>query len=121
MQHLNSPSPHFSPHASPLIHSTGEVTAKRLLSEVDAAEVVRVVGTNVTGSLLGCQQAIRLMQAQPAAAGGEPVHHIFNFGFSKWGAKVGRLGWAQRGHALADALVDRPPATPNPTISSLPL
>ena len=35
------------------------------------------------------QQAVRLMRQQPAA--GEPAYHIFNCGFSKWGAKVG--GW----------------------------
>lgn len=35
------------------------------------------------------QQAVRLMRQQPAAA--EPAYHIFNCGFSKWGAKVG--GW----------------------------
>lgn len=35
------------------INNAGEVTAKRLLADVEAAEVVRVVGTNVLGSLLG--------------------------------------------------------------------
>lgn len=35
------------------INNAGEVTAKRLLADVEATEVVRVVGTNVLGSLLG--------------------------------------------------------------------
>lgn len=35
------------------INNAGEVTAKRLLADVEAGEVVRVVGTNVIGSLLG--------------------------------------------------------------------
>lgn len=65
----------------------GEVTAKRLLADVEADEVVRVVGSNVVGSLLGTQQAIRLMREQPAAE--QPAYHIFNFGFSAFGAKVG--------------------------------
>lgn len=59
-----------------------------------------MVGTNVTGSLLGCQQALRLMRAQPAGEAGQPCYHIFNFGFSKWGAKVcacGRVGWGAGG------------------------
>ncbi|PRW58142.1 hypothetical protein C2E21_2861 [Chlorella sorokiniana] len=68
------------------INNAGELTAKRLLADVEASEVVRVVGTNVLGSLLGSQQAVRLMRQQPAAA--EPVYHIFNYGFSKWGAKL---------------------------------
>ncbi|KAI7836103.1 hypothetical protein COHA_010005 [Chlorella ohadii] len=68
------------------INNAGEVTAKRLLADVEAGEVVRVVGTNVIGSLLGSQQAVRLMRQQPAAA--EPAYHIFNCGFSKWGAKL---------------------------------
>lgn len=84
----------------PLVHPVaclpaGEVTAKRpLLTEVDPSEIVRVVGTNVTGSLLGCQQAVRLMAAQPAAAGGGPQYHVFVCGFSKWGAKVRLPRWA---------------------------
>ena len=36
------------------INNAGEVTAKRLLADVEASEVARVVGTNVLGSLLGC-------------------------------------------------------------------
>ena len=33
-----------------------------------------------------CREAIRIMRSQPAAA--KPVYHIFNMGFSSWGAKV---------------------------------
>lgn len=68
------------------INNAGEVTAKRLLADVEAGEVVRVVGTNVIGSLLGSQQAVRLMRQQPATD--QPAYHIFNCGFSKWGAKL---------------------------------
>jgi NAD(P)-dependent dehydrogenase (short-subunit alcohol dehydrogenase family) len=68
------------------INNAGEVTAKRLLADVEAEEVARVVGTNVAGSLLGTQQAIRLMRRQPAAE--QPVYHVFNLGFSRYGAKV---------------------------------
>lgn len=73
----------------PAAPGAGEVTAKRLLADVAAEEVVRVVGTNVVGSLLGCRQAVALMREQPGAGGPEPRYHIYNFGFSPWGAKVG--------------------------------
>ena len=43
----------YSVFAPRRINNAGEVTAKRLLADVDANEVVRVVGTNVLGSLLG--------------------------------------------------------------------
>ena len=54
-----------------------------------------MVGTNVLGSLLGSQAALRLMLRQPVAAGPSgagPSYHIFNTGFSRWGAKVGWHG-----------------------------
>lgn len=35
--------------------AAGEVTANTLLADVEAEEIVRVVGSNVTGSLLGCR------------------------------------------------------------------
>ncbi|PSC75726.1 short-chain dehydrogenase [Micractinium conductrix] len=47
------------------INNAGEVTAKRLLVDVPPEEVVQVVGTNVLGSLLGSQAALRLMLRQP--------------------------------------------------------
>lgn len=39
-------------------------------------------GTNVTGSMLCCREAIRLMKSQPESA--VPVYHIYNCGFSSW-------------------------------------
>lgn len=45
------------------------------------------------------QQAVRLMRQQPAAA--EPAYHIFNCGFSKWGAKVGEAACSQARTELA--------------------
>lgn len=74
------------------LNNSGEVTAKRLLDEVDPHEIVRVVGSNVVGSLLGCRQAVALMRRQLAPTGATqgPRYHIFNFGFSPWGAKFTR-------------------------------
>ncbi|KAL4430704.1 hypothetical protein ABPG75_005960 [Micractinium tetrahymenae] len=69
------------------LNNAGEVTAKRLLADVAAEEVVRVVGTNVVGSLLGCRQAVALMRQQPGADSAVPRYHVFNCGSSAWGAK----------------------------------
>uniref|UniRef100_A0A7I4FF80 Uncharacterized protein n=1 Tax=Physcomitrium patens TaxID=3218 RepID=A0A7I4FF80_PHYPA len=66
------------------INNAGEVTGKKLLADVDAEEIVRVSGTNVVGSLLCCREAIRLMRQQESSS--EPIYHIFNMGFSRWGA-----------------------------------
>ena len=68
----------------------GSVTAKRLLADVEPGELEVAVGTNVLGSLLGCREAVRLMREQPPGADGRPRYHIFNLGFSGWGAKVRR-------------------------------
>ncbi len=48
----------------------------------------RRAGANLTGSLLGSRAAVRLMRAQPAAP--RPAYHIFNLGFSGWGARFSR-------------------------------
>ena len=45
-------------------------------------------GSNVVGSLLGCREAVRLMRQQPQHPC--PAYHIFNLGFSRWGASLSR-------------------------------
>ena len=40
----------------------------------------------MTGSLLGSRAALRVMRQQPQHP--HPAYHIFNLGFSGWGAKV---------------------------------
>ncbi len=62
------------------------MTSKRLLADVEPSDIVRVVGTNVVGSLLGCREAIRIMRQQPSSQ--QPRYHIFNLGFSAFGAQV---------------------------------
>jgi hypothetical protein len=46
----------------------GEVTSKKIL----------------IGSLLCCREAINVMRLQPPSE--LPIYHIFNMGFSQWGA-----------------------------------
>lgn len=68
------------------INGAGELTTKRLLADVEPDEILRVVGTNVAGSLLCSQAAIQIMRGQPASE--QPRYMLFNMGFSKWGAKL---------------------------------
>ena len=44
------------------------------------------MGSNVLGSLLGSREAVRIMRRQPPAD--EPAYHLWNLGFSPWGAKA---------------------------------
>lgn len=67
------------------LNNAGEVTSKRLLVDVKADEIVRVSNTNVLGSILCCREAVRIMSQQPPSD--VPLYHIFNMGFSRWGAK----------------------------------
>eukprot|EP00897_Mesotaenium_endlicherianum_P010801 jgi/Mesen1/974/ME000012S00517 len=70
------------------INNAGEVTAKQLLTDIPAADIIRVASTNVIGTLLCCREALRVMTQQPgSSAADEPLYHIFNMGFTKWGAK----------------------------------
>ena len=41
------------------INNAGQVTRKRVLADLDAAEIADVVGANVLGSLLCCRCAVR--------------------------------------------------------------
>eukprot|EP00955_Chlamydomonas_euryale_P110307 365990-Chlamydomonas_euryale.AAC.37 len=70
------------------INNAGAVTSKRLLADVPADEIAAAVGANVLGSLFGSRAAIRLMRSQPAAPG--PAYHVFNLGFSSWGASFSK-------------------------------
>ncbi|CAD7695532.1 unnamed protein product [Ostreobium quekettii] len=67
------------------INNAGKVTGRRLLPDLEAGEIEAVVGANVLGSLFGCREALRLMRDQP----GGPFH-IFNMGFSRWGASFSK-------------------------------
>jgi len=69
------------------INNAGQVTRKKLLSDLDSDEIVRVVGVNVIGSMLGCKEAIKIFRGQERREGSVgPCYHVFNLGFSSWGA-----------------------------------
>ena len=93
------------------LNNAGAVTAKRLLADVAPDDIASVVGTNVLGSLLGSREAVRVMRRQPAAA--TPRYHIFNAGFSAWGAafsksaathKATKAALSQLSRSLAEEL-----------------
>ncbi|CAK0786827.1 hypothetical protein CVIRNUC_010041 [Coccomyxa viridis] len=99
------------------INNAGQVTRKRLLADVDASDISSAVGSNVMGSLLGSREAIRLMRQQPAHP--KTVYHIFNLGFSRWGAsfsksacthKATKAALTQLTHSLSEELVEASPA-----------
>ncbi|KAK3238257.1 chlorophyll(ide) b reductase, variant 2 [Cymbomonas tetramitiformis] len=66
------------------INNAGVVSEKVPLFEVSTEDIATVCSTNVLGSMLGCREAILTMRAQ--ADSPVPVYHVFNFGFSAWGA-----------------------------------
>lgn len=84
------------------LNNAGAVTRNELLPQLAPSEIADVVGVNVLGSLLGSRAAIGLMQAQHAAltqqAQGQQQqgqqqaaqYHVFNCGFSSWGASFSR-------------------------------
>ncbi|KAL3678632.1 hypothetical protein R1sor_021588 [Riccia sorocarpa] len=81
------------------LNNAGEVTSKKMLADVGTDEIIRVSGTNVIGSLLCCREAIRIMREQPPAP--EPRYHIFNMGFSQWGAKFTKSACTHKATKIA--------------------
>lgn len=61
---------------------------KRPLWELDTEDILETCTTNLSGSLMLCAEAIRVIDRQPSSA--EPIYHIFNMGFSSIGATFSR-------------------------------
>lgn len=61
---------------------------KRPLGELTNADISTTCSTNLTGAMLGCAEAIRLMHQQEKHP--RPRYHIFNLGFSNFGANHSR-------------------------------
>lgn len=104
------------------LNNAGMVSSREPLMSVEPSEVVQVCNTNLTGAILCCQKAVRLMQAQPgaskaaaSASGAKPqMYHVYNFGFSAWGAsfskstcthKATKRGLSQLTQSLSEELV----------------
>ena len=110
------------------LNNAGMVSPREPLFDVEPAEVVRVCNTNLTGAILCCQKAVRL-DAAPGRGlagrissgaefngGGSPQrYHVYNFGFSQWGAsfskstcthKATKRGLSQLTASLAEELLE---------------
>ncbi|CAI5993778.1 unnamed protein product [Closterium sp. NIES-65] len=85
------------------INNAGQVTSKSLLADVAPSDIASAVSTNVLGSLLGCREAIRVMrqQADATQSSATPRYHIFNLGFSRWGAAFTRSAATHKATKMA--------------------
>lgn len=54
---------------------------RRPLWELDALDIDETCRTNLSGTLMMCAEAVRIMRSQPVVGPG-PEYHIFNMGFS---------------------------------------
>lgn len=92
------------------VNNAGQVTGKRLLADVPSDEILQAVGSNVLGSLLGSRAAIRLMRerappgtrgSDSSAAAAGPPYHVFNLGFSSWGAAFSKTAVTHKSTKVA--------------------
>ena len=112
------------------LNNAGMVSSRQPLFDIDPSEVVRVCNTNLTGAILCCQKAVKLMRRQGASGtggsgegSGSPSannkssqrYHVYNFGFSRWGAsfskstcthKATKRGLSQLTSALSEELTE---------------
>ena len=112
------------------LNNAGMVSSRQPLFDIDASEVVRVCNTNLTGAILCCQKAVKLMRRQGASGTGgsgegsgssstnrssSQRYHVYNFGFSRWGAsfskstcthKATKRGLSQLTSALSEELTE---------------
>jgi len=61
---------------------------KRPLWELHADDMLETCTTNLSGSIMLCAEAVRLMERQPSSS--KPIYHIFNMGFSSAGSRLSR-------------------------------
>ncbi|MEI6692896.1 MAG: SDR family oxidoreductase [Chlorobium sp.] len=61
---------------------------KRPLWDLNAHDILQTSTTNLSGTLLQCAEAVKLMDRQPPSS--KAVYHIFNMGFSFIGAALSR-------------------------------
>lgn len=78
------------------LNNAGMVSARETLLDVEPSEVVRVCNTNLTGAVLCCQKAAKMMVRQRApktsssSSKNDVPFHVYNFGFSTWGASFSK-------------------------------
>jgi len=76
---------------------------KRPLWELGSEDICEVCATNLAGTMMASAVAVNLMLRQPPSR--RPVYHIFNMGFSWFGAGFSRTSVPHRTSKLAVATV----------------
>eukprot|EP00899_Mesostigma_viride_P003674 jgi/Mesvir1/13307/Mv08597-RA.1 len=69
------------------INNAGSVTRKRMLADLDPADIADAVGSNVLGSLYGSREAIRLMREQ--AKRGSAEDRWDDYGYLRTSTAIG--------------------------------
>ncbi len=78
---------------------------KRPLWELDPEDILETGMTNLSGTLLLCAAAVKVMDGQPVTE--KPSYHIFNMGFSQAGAMLSRSNSPHRASKRGVALITR--------------
>jgi NAD(P)-dependent dehydrogenase (short-subunit alcohol dehydrogenase family) len=88
------------------INNAGTAGEQKLpLWELSNADISSTCNTNLTGALLGSAEAIRLMRKQGEPS--SPRYHIFNLGFSSFGANHSRTPVTHKASKLGVAALSR--------------
>ena len=77
---------------------------RRPLWELDPSEIDETCRTNLSGSMMLCAEALKVMRSQPAGNSG-PIYHIFNMGFSLAGVRSSPTSVPHRASKRAVALM----------------
>ena len=93
------------------LHSLSEGFPEGEVYAIRSDDILETITTNLSGSILLCAEAVRLMESQPSSP--EAIYHIFNMGFSFSGAafsrsavphKASKRGVAELTHFLSKEL-----------------
>lgn len=87
------------------INNAGTAGRKRRpLWELDLSDIDVTCRTNLSGSMMLCAEALRVMLRQPASAD-EPLYHLFNMGFSSAGLRSSPTSVPHRASKRAVAIM----------------
>jgi NAD(P)-dependent dehydrogenase (short-subunit alcohol dehydrogenase family) len=77
---------------------------RRPLWELDSSDIDETCRTNLSGSMMLCSEALRIMLCQPSGKG-DPAYHIFNMGFSTSGLRSSPTSVPHRASKRAVAIM----------------
>ncbi|NTU68248.1 MAG: SDR family oxidoreductase [Chlorobiaceae bacterium] len=76
---------------------------KRPIWELELSDIDEACRTNLSGTMMLCAEAVRIMRSQPCGTN-DPRYHIYNMGFSAAGARSSPTALPHRASKLAVAL-----------------